>query len=44
MVVQRSHVILSLAAGFGEWLIIIGLYGVTRELVTTSHPLIPVLN
>lgn len=33
-----------LAAGFGEWLFIIGVYGVTRELVTTPHPLVPVLS
>ena len=33
-----------LAAGFGEWLFIIGVYGVTRELVTTFHPLVPVLS
>ena len=32
-----------LAAGFGEWLFIIGVYGVTRELVTTPHPLVPAL-
>ena len=33
-----------MAAGFGEWLFIIGVYGVTRELVTTSHPMVPVLS
>ena len=33
-----------MAAGFGEWLFIIGVYGVTRELVTTPHPLLPVLS
>ena len=33
-----------LAAGFGEWLFIIGVYGVSRELVTASHPLVPVLS
>ena len=36
--------LLSLAPGFGEWLFIIGLYGMTRELVTTSHPLVPILS
>ena len=33
-----------MAAGFGEWLFIIGVYGVTRELVTTSHPMVPMLS
>ena len=33
-----------IAAGFGEWLFIIGVYGVTRELVTTSHPMVPILS
>ena len=33
-----------MAAGFGEWLFIIGVYGLTRELVTTAHPMVPVLS
>ena len=31
-------------AGVARWLFIIGVYGVTRELVTSTHPIIPVLS
>ena len=30
--------------GFAEWLFIIGIYGVIREIVTGSHAIIPVLS
>ena len=31
-------------AGVARWLFIIGVYGVTREVVTSTHPIIPVLS